>query len=151
MHLYYFFKREEFEGIYRKDPDRCSTYGVAIRQSDQLVVGVITLRQGGQAAKFEEDLMHSVENDELYVDHIAVTKDARGMGVGTKLMKWAEEKAKERNAAKLTLGVVKGNPAKRLYDRLGYVDVSVSTCMPACILGRPHGQFGAIMMEKQVH
>jgi ribosomal protein S18 acetylase RimI-like enzyme len=142
--------KEEFESIYRKDPDRCSTYGLAIRQADQLVIGVITLRQGGQTSRFDENLFHKPKNDELYVDHIAVTTDARGMGVGTKLLEWAEEKARERKATRISLGVVHGNPAKRLYDRFGYVDVSTSTCLPGCILGRPHGQFGAVMMEKEL-
>eukprot|EP00959_Pyramimonas_sp_CCMP1952_P311546 6520118-Pyramimonas_sp.AAC.1 len=27
-------QEEEFESIYRKHPDRCSTYGLAIRQTD---------------------------------------------------------------------------------------------------------------------
>jgi ribosomal protein S18 acetylase RimI-like enzyme len=144
--------KEEFESHYRKHPDRCSTYGLAIRQTDQLllVVGVIALRQGGQASRFDESLLHKPDQNELHVEHLAVTKEARGMGGGTKLLAWAEDKARERKATRLSLGVVRGNPAKRLYDRFGFVEVSTSTCMPAFILGRPHGQFGAVSMEKQV-
>jgi ribosomal protein S18 acetylase RimI-like enzyme len=141
---------KEFETIYRKNPDRCSTYGLAIRQSDQFIVGVISLRQGGQAAKFDESMLHTPAKDELYVDHIAVTKDARGLGAGTQLLNWAEKKALERGASKLTLGVVKGNPAKSLYDRFGFVDVRTDCCMAWCLLGRPHGRFGVTMMEKRL-
>ncbi|KAL3794455.1 hypothetical protein ACHAWO_000238 [Cyclotella atomus] len=100
---------------YKDDPDRRSTYGVAIRQSDQTIVGVVTLRQVSQASTFVEKLFHVPDVDECYVDHIAVTKNARGMGVGTQLLNWADEKARERGATKITLRVVRGNPAKRLY------------------------------------
>ncbi len=141
----------DFESIYSRSPDRCSTFGLAIRDADQLVVGIIALRQGGQMSKWSEDMLHKPDSKELYVDHIAVTKEARGMGVGTKLLQWAEEKAKERGATKLTLGVVNGNPAKRLYHRFGYEDVKTDCCVTTCLLGRPHGQLGATMMEKQVN
>jgi ribosomal protein S18 acetylase RimI-like enzyme len=139
---------KEFEPIYRESPDRCSTYGLAVREEDQLVVGICKLRQRGQPTKWDEDLMHEPAENEMYLDCLAVTKEARGKGVGTKLMKWAEEIARERNATKMALGVTNGNPAKRLYDRAGYVDVH-SDCLGASfMLGRPNGQFGAVMMEK---
>eukprot|EP00553_Chaetoceros_curvisetus_P004092 CAMPEP_0204623118 /NCGR_PEP_ID=MMETSP0717-20131115/8841_1 /ASSEMBLY_ACC=CAM_ASM_000666 /TAXON_ID=230516 /ORGANISM="Chaetoceros curvisetus" /LENGTH=194 /DNA_ID=CAMNT_0051638071 /DNA_START=122 /DNA_END=706 /DNA_ORIENTATION=- len=143
--------KEDFEDIYNSSPDRCSTYGLAIREADQLVVGVITLRQGGQKSRWDEQMIHKPDSKELYVDHIAVTKEARGMGVGTKLLLWAEEKAKERGATKLSLGVVNGNPAKRLYDRFGFEDTKTDCFISSCFVGRPHGQLGAIFMEKQVH
>ena len=66
-------------------------------------------------------------------------------------MNWAEKKARERGASKLTLGVVKGNPAKSLYDRFGFVDVSTPCCMPWFLVGRPHGRIGVTMMEKRLH
>lgn len=150
--------KDEFESFYSKDADRCSTYGLAIREADDqssVVVGSVTLRQGGQKTKLEEDVVYKPKADEMYVEHIVVTKDVRGMGVGTKLLEWSEQKARERGANRLSLGVVKGNPAKRLYDRFGFVDVSndgisLNSCMIACMLGRPHGQFGGYMMEKKL-
>jgi ribosomal protein S18 acetylase RimI-like enzyme len=141
---------KEFESIYRDDPDRRSTYGVAIRQSDQTVVGVITLRQGNQASTTIENFFHSPGETECYVDHITVTQDARRMGIGTQLLSWADEKAKERGATKITLGVVRGNPAKRLYERHGYIDKRTFYVWPWLLLGLPHGQFGADLMEKQL-
>jgi ribosomal protein S18 acetylase RimI-like enzyme len=143
-------RKEEFESVYRRDSDRCSTYALAIRKSDLSVIGVICMRQGGQNGTFVENLFHTPKTHEMYVDHIAVTKDARGLGVGTKLLQWGEEKALERKATMLTLGVVKGNPAKRLYLRFGFTDVSTDCFWASCIVGRPHGRFGADMMEKEL-
>lgn len=140
--------KTEFEPIYRESEDRCSTYGVAVREADQLVVGICKLRQGGQPSKWDERLMHEPAEDEMYVDCMAVTKEARGKGVGTNLLKWAEKVAGERNATKLSLGVVNGNPAKRLYYRVGYVDTDSDCFWASLLLGRPNGQFGALLMEK---
>lgn len=143
-------EKGEFEAVYRSDPDRLSTYALAIRQSDQLLVGICKTRAGGQKNTWDESMMHVPEGDELYIDVIAVTAEARGKGVGSRLMQWAEEKAKERNAKKITLGVVNGNPAKRLYDRSGFVETGSSCCAVGCLVGRPNGHFGGVTMEKQV-
>ena len=41
---------------------------------------------------------------------------ARGMGLGKRLMKWAEDKAKERNCDRILLEVIGTNTgARRLY------------------------------------
>lgn len=138
----------EFEGVYRKSADRCKTYGVAILVEEDLVVGICKARCGGQPANFDENLLHTPELDEVYVDTMAVTKEARGKGVGTKLLQWAEDLGRSRKATKMTLGVVNGNPAQRLYVRAGYKEMESSWFVPACFLGRPNGSFGAVMMEK---
>uniref|UniRef100_A0A7S4J080 N-acetyltransferase domain-containing protein n=1 Tax=Odontella aurita TaxID=265563 RepID=A0A7S4J080_9STRA len=142
--------KEDFASTYSNDPDRRSTYALAIRKSDESVVGVMCLRQGGQNNRFDENMMHKPKADEMYVEHIAVTKESRGMGAGTKLLQWAEEKAKERDATMMSLGVVRGNPAKNLYLRFGFTDVGGSLCISSCLIGRPNGRFGADMMEKQL-
>eukprot|EP00558_Chaetoceros_sp_UNC1202_P011309 CAMPEP_0197252690 /NCGR_PEP_ID=MMETSP1429-20130617/62332_1 /TAXON_ID=49237 /ORGANISM="Chaetoceros sp., Strain UNC1202" /LENGTH=196 /DNA_ID=CAMNT_0042715139 /DNA_START=80 /DNA_END=670 /DNA_ORIENTATION=+ len=142
--------KEEFEGFYRRSPGRCSTHGLAVR-SDGVVVGVVNLRQGGQDTKFFETLMHRPGPQEVYVEYMAVTKDARGMGAGTKMLEWAEAVARERDATTLTLSVVNGNPAKRLYERKGFKDVAkVSAPEIFCLFGMPHGQCGGTTMEKEL-
>ena len=146
----------DFEKIYRNHPDRCQTYGVAVQKKNggqDKLLGVVCLRTKEQYANWDEQMIHECRKHELYIDHLAVTKDARGKGVGTMLLKWAEEIAKERNCNLLTLGVVKGNPAKRLYDRFGFEDVpngSSHCCLAGCVVGAPHGQFGATDMEKKL-
>ena len=40
--------------------------------------------------------LHTVKPNECYIDWLAVLASARGKGVGTKLIAWAEERARER-------------------------------------------------------
>ena len=59
--------------------------------------------------------------DEFIVDSLAVARSARGMGVGTALMREAEDKARRMDKRFMSLGVVGENAgAIRLYERLGY-------------------------------
>ena len=59
--------------------------------------------------------------DEFVVDSLAVDPSYRGMGVGTTLMRRAEEKARSMGKRKMSLWVIGENEgAIRLYERLGY-------------------------------
>jgi GNAT superfamily N-acetyltransferase len=52
---------------------------------------------------------------------IAVTEGAEGRGIGTALMRAAEDWARGRGYAKLTLNVFEGNTrARTMYERFGY-------------------------------
>lgn len=59
--------------------------------------------------------------DEYYINDIAVSEKFSGRGIGTQLMKHAEEKAERAGLRKcsLTVDVLNGS-AIRLYERLGY-------------------------------
>jgi ribosomal protein S18 acetylase RimI-like enzyme len=60
-----------------------------------------------------------------YVNAVAAFPDARGLGVGTKLMQWAENRASELGLRGVSLIVSDGNPgARKLYDRIGYEEVA---------------------------
>eukprot|EP00542_Grammatophora_oceanica_P001668 CAMPEP_0194061736 /NCGR_PEP_ID=MMETSP0009_2-20130614/75441_1 /TAXON_ID=210454 /ORGANISM="Grammatophora oceanica, Strain CCMP 410" /LENGTH=217 /DNA_ID=CAMNT_0038713177 /DNA_START=144 /DNA_END=793 /DNA_ORIENTATION=- len=143
--------RGEFEGVYRKSSDRCLTYGLAIQQHDQSrVVGICKVRDSTQPVGFGENALHKPKEGEMYLDTMVVTKEARGRGVGTQLMNWAEDTARSRGRTKMTLGVVNGNPAQRLYERKGYIQVDSVWFLSSFMLGRPNGAFGAILMEKQL-
>ena len=54
------------------------------------------------------------------IHDVAVHPDARGLGVGTKLLNKVKEEAKELGCSKVTLEVREDNPAKRLYEREGF-------------------------------
>lgn len=69
-------------------------------------------------------LEHKPEKDEFYIFMLAVSEEARGTGVGTKLLHKAYKVARERGLKCATLHVIQDNPhAKRLYIREGFVDV----------------------------
>lgn len=95
------------------------------------------------------------------MEFLSVTAQARGQGVGTKLLQWGEERAREHNATELTLSVLNGNPAKRLYERFGFVAQPMTwwqRCMDCvCVtvlMGRPYGcchrDWGSTFMVKDL-
>ena len=60
-----------------------------------------------------------------YVNSVAVFEEARGLGVGSRLMKRAEEIAKDLGLRGLSLIVSDANHgARRLYERLGYEEIA---------------------------
>jgi ribosomal protein S18 acetylase RimI-like enzyme len=63
-----------------------------------------------------------LKKSEAYVSMIAVSEQARGKGVGKKLLDWADHTAKHLGFSAITLFVVASNPAKSLYERQGYVE-----------------------------
>jgi ribosomal protein S18 acetylase RimI-like enzyme len=59
--------------------------------------------------------------DALYVNVVATLPEARGRGLGTSLMRVAEDIARAEGCPSLCLSVADDNdPARRLYARLGY-------------------------------
>ena len=110
------------------------------------------MRDSTQPVGAGENALHTPQPGEVYVDTLVVTQAARGKGVGTQLLEWAEEIARGRpfEVHRMVLGVVRGNPALRLYQRQGYRPVATQWCLPSCLLGCPNGAFGAVLLEKRL-
>ncbi len=57
------------------------------------------------------------------LNHLEVAAGWQGQGIGTQLVRAAEDAARRRGHDRVVLGVGVDNPdARRLYERLGYVD-----------------------------
>eukprot|EP00438_Fugacium_kawagutii_P022547 Skav206057 [mRNA] locus=scaffold587:359133:361250:+ [translate_table: standard] len=56
-----------------------------------------------------------------HLERIVVSQTMRGKGVGTQLLKWVDDKARQRGCQRVKLEVVSNNPAKGLYEKHGYV------------------------------
>ena len=148
---------ESFAEFYRRHPETMLGTAVAVREDTGQVVGVIATATHGQPRSPENAMMHVTKPGECYVEWLAVTAAARGCGVGTKLLRWARRRAEARNCAELTLAVVNGNPAIRLYEREGFEAVPVDACEAACgcfwstlVLGCPNGRCGGFDMRMRL-
>lgn len=76
-------------------------------------------------------LDRDLKQDTLLMDGIFVTKDARGMGVGTALLHAIKHEAEEHGCADVRLDVIDNNPRARvLYQREGFVAGKVQTLGP---------------------
>jgi len=56
----------------------------------------------------------------LNLHDLAVIPEYRGRGVGRKLLTAVEEKARSLGCTKVTLEVLEANPARKLYESMGY-------------------------------
>jgi ribosomal protein S18 acetylase RimI-like enzyme len=74
----------------------------------------------------------------LNIHDLAVLPAQRGAGVGRALLAAAEEHARATGCCKLTLEVQEDNtPARRLYERVGFRDVTYGDSGPTRFLGKP--------------
>ena len=99
-----------------------SASAVAIRESDGKVVGFLHLSDNSMGRDIISKMIHPLKDGECYIESVSVISDVRGQGIGKRLLEFSEARARERGALVLTLGVVAKNPAKRLYERFGFVD-----------------------------
>jgi Acetyltransferases len=73
---------------------------------------------------FKLSVLEIFKPQDCYIEHIAVDQLMRGKGIGEMLLFHAEETLKDMGFSTLSLAVAKENPAKHLYDRMGFQDIN---------------------------
>lgn len=126
--------------------NRHSYLNTYVAVQDEVVLGIIVLYDGKTGYQLDRQLetqlaskgihVHldvEAHDDEYYIDTICVSEKARGLGIGTKLLQFAEQRGKELGHHTLSLNVeVEKVNARRLYERMGYVITE-----PWTIIGEP--------------
>mmetsp|Transcript_23082 Transcript_23082/g.38195 ORF Transcript_23082/g.38195 Transcript_23082/m.38195 type:complete len:194 (+) Transcript_23082:162-743(+) len=106
-----------------EDLSSCKLMLVAVNTASSAVIGCCGVRRGIDEQK---DVLDKAETDVFTIWRLAVSKTARGCGLGRKLMQHAEEWAVQRGASKMLLYT--GNPAaSKFYQKLGYAKTGTFT------------------------
>ena len=149
----------DFTRSFKRKPKKKELAFVAIDTTTSTVVGFVQMSKPGVPDFWG---MHTCKDNEVWIDQIGVSSEARGRGVGTKLLKHCEDFARnEAGIEVLTLEVLKGNRALGLYERFGFEKVPedlLSRCITSffvfAVMGRPYGlchpEWGAIQMVKKL-
>ena len=88
------------------------------------------------------------EDNSYYICGVALFPEYRHRGIGTQLMKLAEDQAIAKGFTKLSLIVFEQNvKAKQLYERLGYREIAREAAVPHPLI---HYSGDAILMIKEV-
>ena len=104
---------------YHRDWGRTGDLGVVAENGGE-VVGVALCR-----VFTDEDHGHGYVDDETPELAVSVAEGLRGTGIGTRLMDALAESARSAGYGTLSLSVDAENPARRLYERLGYREISI--------------------------
>lgn len=125
------------EVLFRRTDNRISYFHTYVAEDEvtKAILGILIVYGGEEGANLDANLQRWLEqknapitsidveanHDEFYVDTLCVHKNARGQGVGTALLHFAEEVALSNNFTKIALNVeTQKVKARKLYERLGY-------------------------------
>jgi ribosomal protein S18 acetylase RimI-like enzyme len=117
---------KHLERYFRQGGNRFSYQNIQVAEQSSEVVGLVLSFGGrdeaGLNAAIGSWLAREAQDDEWYVDALAVLKNWSHKGIGTRLLQTAERQARQRNYPKIALNVDQGNKeAFELYVHLHYV------------------------------
>ncbi|NOV02275.1 GNAT family N-acetyltransferase [Paenibacillus planticolens] len=127
---------DTLQQFYRQEGNRFSYTNVLVKEEAGQVAGMILCYHGSEAAAIDKpirDKLRRLKNDphltldkeadedEYYIDALAVSPASGGRGFGTELIRAAEQQAIQRGYSKIALNVEQYNErACSLYKKLGY-------------------------------
>ena len=113
---------EMLRSIYRTDPVRGYGEHDLDRFFDRGEDWICLAEEAGEVTAFLSIEVHREDPDYLYLDDLSVTEASRCRGLGTRLIRIAEDYARELSIPVLVLHVERENTgARRLYERLGFL------------------------------
>ncbi len=117
---------ERLQHFFRQDGNRFSYQYIQLAEQGSEVVGLVLSFGGRDEARLNAAvgswLEREAEDDEWYVDALAVLKNWGRKGIGTRLLQTAERQARQHHYPKIALHVAQGNTqALDLFAHLHYV------------------------------
>ena len=117
---------ERLQHYFREDGNRFSYQNIQVAEENSEVVGLVLSFGGRDEARLNAAigswLEHEAQDDEWYVDALAVLSNWGHKGIGTCLLQNAEQQARQHHYAKIALNVAQDNKeAIDLYTHLHYV------------------------------
>jgi ribosomal protein S18 acetylase RimI-like enzyme len=117
---------ERLQHYFRQEGNRFSYQFVQVAQQRSEVVGLVLSFGGREEERLNAavglQLERESEDDEWYVDALAVFTNWGRKGIGTRLLQAAEQQAHQHHYPKIALNVARENKqALSLYQRLQYI------------------------------
>ena len=124
------------EELVRATDNRHTYLNTFVATNNQEILGIIAVYDGKTGKELDGILMKKLQqkfstsmqidieayDDEYYIDTICVAPHARGLGIGTKLLYFAEQHARILGYKKISLNVEEEKiKAQQLYERQGFV------------------------------
>ena len=126
----------ELEELVRATDNRHTYVNTFVATNNQEILGIIVLYNGKTGRELDGILMKKLQkkfstpieidieayDDEYYIDTICVAPHVRGLGIGTKLLYFAEQHARTLGYKKISLNVEEVKiKARLLYEKQGFV------------------------------
>jgi ribosomal protein S18 acetylase RimI-like enzyme len=117
---------ERLQHFFRRDGNRFSYQYIQVAEQSSEVVGLVLSFGGRDEARLNAAvgswLEREAQDNEWYIDALAVLKNWGRKGIGTRLVQSAERQARQHHYPKIALHVAQGNTqALDLYVHLHYV------------------------------